>query len=168
MLQLILRFMGLIENCASAAASFAAAVLPSSALYYSNHHCHLEIKRRTALPGASREFKYIYDGKIKSFHLQKATSTLQKSTESVVYMRFRTLHSGVVLFMICSSSFNNLDLIADKPPWRRFIGACKLFEGLPVEGSLSCVCVVLFFLFCLSDSDALKSHFSFKLFTSAD
>lgn len=42
-------------------------------------------------------------------------------------------------------SFNNLDLIADKPPRRRFIGACKLFEGLPGEGSLSCVCVGCFF-----------------------
>lgn len=44
-------------------------------------------------------------------------------------------------------SFNNLDLIADKPPHRRFIGACKLFEGLPGEGSLSCVCVGCWFFF---------------------
>lgn len=61
-------------------------------------------------------------------------------------------------------SFNNLDLIADKPPRRRFIGACKLFEGLPGEGSLSCVCVGCWFFSPLSDSDATKLYPFFLFF----
>lgn len=50
------------------------------------------------------------DEQIKSFHLQKETATLQKSTKSVVYMRFRMLCTGVVLFMIYSALLITLTL----------------------------------------------------------
>lgn len=50
MVQLILKFRGLIaaQNAARAAASLQQLSF-LMAFYYSNHHCHLEIKQRTAL-----------------------------------------------------------------------------------------------------------------------
>lgn len=53
-------------------------------------------------------------------------------------MRFRVLDRCCFIHDKFSS-FNNLDLIADKPLRWRFIGSCKLFEGFPGEGSLRCV-----------------------------
>lgn len=58
-------------------------------------------------------------------------------------MRFRVFHWRCFIHDKFSS-FNNLDLIADKPLRWRFIGPCKLFEGLPGEGSLSCVSGFIF------------------------
>lgn len=75
-------------------------------------------------------------------------------------MRFRVLHRCCFIHDKFSS-FNNLDLIADKPLRWRFIGSCKLFEGFPGEGSLRCVrpffhlkkkmvCLNHFFRFCFT------------------
>lgn len=112
--------------------------------YYSNHHCHLEINQRTALWGKTfGEFKHMWwADKILLFI--KGRATLEKLKTSVVYMRFWVLHQCCFIHDKFSS-FNNLDLIADKPLRWRFIGPCKLFEGLPGEGSLSCASLYFHF-----------------------
>lgn len=61
MVQLILKFRGLIaaQNSAHAAASLQQLSF-LMAFHYSNHHCHLEIKQRTALWETSWEFEYTW------------------------------------------------------------------------------------------------------------
>lgn len=138
LLPLLLEFRGLpLWQSRPKSAPFCSNCPSLMAFYYSNQHCHLEIKQRTALWGKTWEFKHIWwADKILLFI--KGSATLEKLKTSVVYMRFQVLHRCCFIHDKFSS-FNNLDLIADKPLRWRFIGPCKLFEGLPGEGSLSCV-----------------------------
>lgn len=93
----------------------------------------------------------------------KGRATLEKLKMSVVYMRFRVLHRCCFIHDKFSS-FNNLDLITDKPLRWRFIGSCKLFEGFPGEGSLRCV-RPFFFHFKKNKMVCLNHFFSFLFYT---